>query len=183
MVIRPYHPADAQVILDIYRPFIEDGPVTFETEVPELSAFTERLNRIAAEFPLMVLDDGTRILGYAYASRYRERAAYRWHVETSIYMAPEARGKGLGKMLYLELLKELKKRGFTRAYAIIGHPNDPSEKLHQRCGFDHLVLHTEAGWKQGAWRDVLWMTCPLHQAENPPAEPVFAPLERIIHLG
>lgn len=175
MIVRPYSPADASAILDIYRPYIEDGPVTFETEVPSLADFTKRLNTIAEQYPFMVLDEGGKVLGYVYACKYRERAAYRWHVETSIYMSAEGKGQGLGKKLYLTLLDELTKRRFTRAFAIVGVPNTASEQLHLSCGFKPLVLHEKAGWKQGGWRDVLWLIHNLYPETNPPEEPLFGP--------
>lgn len=176
MKIRAYKSTDAEAILSIYAPFIIAGPVTFETDVPALSDFQRRLSAIAENFPFFVLEEDGQIQGYAYASKYRERAAYRWHVETSIYMHESARGKGRGLLLYRTLLNELTRRKFTRAYAIVGLPNEPSEQFHRNCGFLPLVTHTQAGWKQGKWRDVLWLTKDLHPAENPPQEPEFGPL-------
>jgi L-amino acid N-acyltransferase YncA len=175
MRIRAYRSEDTSAILDIYKPFILEGPVTFETEVPELPDFQARLAGIAASFPFIVAEEKDQILGYAYASKYRERAAYRWHVETSIYLHNSERGKGLGVQLYSVLLDELCKRNFTRAYAIVGLPNPGSEKLHIRCGFEPLATHKNAGWKQGAWRDVLWLTKELYPCENPPQEPLMGP--------
>src|SRR5687768_601066 len=126
MRILPYHSDHAPAMLNIYRPFIEKTSVSFEVEVPSESEFQERLSKIASRFPLMVLLDEDQLLGYAYASTHRERPAYRWAVETSIYMATEAQGKGLGYILYKNLLQELVARGFTHAFGIITVPNNAS---------------------------------------------------------
>lgn len=171
--IRAYRSADAGAILDIYRPFIESGTETFETEVPDLIDFEKRLSEIARQYPFYVLEDGERIIGYAYACRHRERAAYRWNVETSIYLSARAQGKGLGFRLYNTLLNELERRKFTRAYAIITMPNDASVKLHGKCGFENLVVHPKAGFKNDQWLDVLWMTRNLAPFADEPDEPVL----------
>jgi L-amino acid N-acyltransferase YncA len=173
MRILPYHSDHAPAILNIYRPFIEKTSVSFEVEVPSESAFQERLNNITSKFPLMVLMEDETLLGYAYASTHRERPAYRWAVETSIYMAPEAQGKGLGYLLYKNLLQELIARGFTHAFGIITVPNNASVYLHSKCGFSHLAVHEKAGWKFGKWHDVLWMRKDLFSQPNQPTEPVF----------
>jgi phosphinothricin acetyltransferase len=183
LTIRAFNTEDSESILDIYKPFILEGPVTFETEIPSLPEFEQRLSGIAASFPFLVAEENGQILGYAYAGKYRERAAYRWHVETSIYLHESARGKGLGTQLYTILLNELEQRKFTRAYAIVGLPNPESKKLHIRCGFEPLVTHHNAGWKQGAWLDVLWLTKELHPCENPPAEPVMGELDPTIKFS
>src|SRR5688572_24224993 len=135
--IRPVQMADAARILEIYAPFISAGPVTFETSRPSLAEFEQRVQKISAKYPYLVWDENGLVLGYAYASLHRERAAYRWAVETSIYLAPEARGKGIGSRLYNALLDEVKACGFTIAYGIIAMPNDASVALHSKCGFSH----------------------------------------------
>lgn len=180
--ISPYRSGDHASILEIYRPYIETGAVSFEQEVPTLQAFADRLENIASKFPFMVLRDGDQILGYAYASTHRERVAYRWAVETSIYMAPESKGKGLGFVLYSRLLGELELRGFTHSFGIIAMPNDASAQLHAKCGFLHLALHEKAGWKMGSWHDVLWMRKELAAPQNPPAEPIFGPWEAAVNI-
>lgn len=172
-LIRSYQQGDHQAILEIYAPFVRHSAVTFETEVPTAGEFATRLAGISEKFPCYVLVEEQEILGYAYAAAHRERAAYRWCVETSIYMKETARGKGYGKVLYGCLLQELTQRGFVVAYALITSPNEGSVALHQSCGFQHLTLHRFAGFKQGGWHDVLWMEKLLAPASNPPQEPVF----------
>jgi phosphinothricin acetyltransferase len=180
VIVRPFHEEDTLKILEIYKPYILHGSVTFETEVPDIVDFTARLSAIAEKFPFLVLEDNGEIMGYAYANLHRERVAYRWNVETSIYMHPAAKGKGWGRQLYSILLEELTRRNFTRAYALIGLPNEASVALHSACGFKNLVVHEKAGWKDNAWIDVLWMIRELHEFNVPPQEPVFGPfLEKI----
>lgn len=171
--IRYLSQSDFTAILEIYRPFITDSAVSFEEEVPSFEAFSQRLSGIAEKYPFMVVEDQGKILGYAYASLHRERKAYRWITETTIYMAQEARGQGLGKRLYSTLLDELSRRHFTLAYGIITLPNAASISLHAACGFENMVVHKNAGWKRNAWHDVLWMKKELGPFETPPTEPVF----------
>lgn len=173
--IRSYRNEDAAAILTIYRNYILGGPYTFETDVPHITIFTQRLRDIAAKFPFFVLEEDQKIIGYAYACAHRERAAYRWAVETSIYLTENNTGRGYGKLLYSTLLENLKERNFTHAFALIGLPNEKSIKLHESCGFQELSIHREAGWKNGQWIDVCWMRLNLAPAHETPAEPLFHP--------
>jgi phosphinothricin acetyltransferase len=118
-----------------------------------------------------VHDEGGRILGYAYASRHRERAAYQWSADVSCYVRPEARGRGIGKALYTELLRRLEAQGFRNAYAGIALPNDASVRLHESVGFRPIGVYRGVGFKQGAWRDVGWWGVPLGAPESNPAPP------------
>jgi L-amino acid N-acyltransferase YncA len=169
--IRCFQPGDSTAILDIYAPFILNSAVSFEESVPNISDFEKRLKVIADKYPFFVFSDNREILGYAYGTKHRERAAYRWIVETTIYMHHSATGKGLGKLLYETLLAELINRNFTLAYGIITLPNDGSVQLHKSCGFSEMVIHTNAGWKNGQWNDVIWMKKELNPVSNPPLEP------------
>ena len=171
--IRDFSTDDAAEILNIYQPYVLSGPYTFETTVPDFAEFETRLEQIANRFPFFVLTQDNKLLGYAYAFTHRERAAYRWAVETSVYLAPEAQGLGLGKQLYRHLLGHLKTRHFTHAFALIGLPNEASLRLHRASGFETQTIHTKAGWKNNNWIDVCWMKINLANNENPPAEPIF----------
>jgi phosphinothricin acetyltransferase len=171
--MRTVEVGDVPRILEIYAPFIRDGAVSFETEVPDEEAFRQRVETIENRFPFLVWEEKDRVAGYAYASTHRERAAYRWAVETTIYMAPEARGKGIGVQLYSRLLHELTLRHFTIAYGIITLPNEASIALHRTCGFEHLTVHKNAGWKHGKWHDVLWMEKILNPFDPEPLEPFW----------
>lgn len=173
VVIRAFEPRDTASILTIYAPHVYNSAVSFEEFLPEKDAFEDRLIRIDAKYPFYVLEENNEILGYAYASQHRERVAYRWIVETTIYMRDSARGKGLGKLLYKKLLDELVLRNFTLAYGIITIPNDASIHLHKSCGFENLVVHENAGWKNRQWNDVLWMKKVLNAPATPPIEPIW----------
>lgn len=171
--LRYLRKSDIPGILNIYAPFILNTAITFEENVPTESEFSLRIESIASKYPFFVAEVGGTIVGYAYATVHRERAAYRWIVETSVYLLPGSTGKGLGKRLYEKLLAELSERGFTMAYGIITLPNSASIGLHRTCGFEEMVVHDHAGWKQGAWHQVLWMRKILNPFTTPPTEPVF----------
>jgi phosphinothricin acetyltransferase len=173
--IRSYRQEDASALLSIYTPYILDGPYTFETAIPSLDSFLSRLKEISDKYPFYILEKNESIIGYAYACAHRERAAYRWAVETSIYINQNSIGKGYGKQLYQTLLQTLKKRHFTHAFALIGMPNDKSIALHESCGFTEQSIHKNAGWKNGKWIDVYWMHCALEETQEFPEEPIFMP--------
>jgi L-amino acid N-acyltransferase YncA len=172
--VRPVEISDLDDIYQIYRPFIENSAVSFELEMPGKDAFLERILSISKKFPYYVLEDNGKIRGYAYATTHREREAYKWCVETSIYMAESSRGMGLGKILYDCLITELTDRKFTLAYGIITQPNEASTALHLKCGFEKMALHRNAGYKLGKWHDVLWMERNLAACSIPAIEPIFS---------
>lgn len=171
--IRAYRSSDAPGILAIYRPFVLNGAVTFETKVPSSGAFTQRLDAIAARFPFLVAESEGQIIGYAYAATHRERIAYQWAVETSIYVSQP--GRGLGRRLYEPLLDQLSQRGFVWAYAVITLPNAASEEFHQALGYEPFALYQDAGQKQGQWCDVAWMRKRLNDSTPGMPEPRFLP--------
>jgi len=174
MLLRPYRSADAESILAIYGPVVAESSATFETEVPALNDFTERLARIAGRFPFWVaLDADGLVLGYAYGTTHRERIAYQWAVETSVYVAPRAHRQGVGRALYSALLPSLAERGFVWAYGVITLPNDASVALHAACGYESFATYTAAGQKFGQWCDVHWMCYALNEARPGMAEPRF----------
>ena len=171
--IRNYRAEDASAILNIYENYILNGPYTFEIKVPVMDEFSARLNEISSKYPFYVLEKDTVVIGYAYACAHRERAAYRWAVETSVYLAENATGKGYGKKLYATLLATLRERNFTHAFALIGLPNEKSIHLHKTCGFREQTIHKKAGWKNGQWIDVCWMRCELAAPLDTPPDPIF----------
>lgn len=174
--IRKFEKSDIENIYRIYEPFVTHSSVTFETEMPSLAEFSERLISIAAEFPFLVLEIENEVCGYAYACRHRERKAYRWAVETSIYLSEKARNKGLGSKIYTALLDDLVKRKFVTAYGIITLPNDSSVMLHKKVGFEQMAIHKHAGYKLGEWHDVLWVEKTLNTPSDSPEEPIFKPI-------
>lgn len=170
--IRAATPADAEAIAQIYAPYVVTSSVSFEDEPPSAAVIAERMQLKDSAYPWLVgvsTETGT-ILGFAYASRFRERPAYRFAVETSVYVAGELQRNGVGRMLYEALLDTLESQGFTQAIAAIALPNDASIKLHEAMGFFRAGIYREIGYKHGQWSDVgIWQR-ELAKPENPPPE-------------
>ena len=148
--------ADVPALLNIYRQYLET-PITFECAVPSEAEFAARVCEISAVYPYLVCRDGGEVVGYAYAHRQAERAAYQWNAELSIYLDPAHTGRGLGKRLYAALLELLRRQGIRTVYARVTIPNEKSEALHWAMGFRHMGTQKNAGYKDGAWRDVAWV--------------------------
>lgn len=156
MRVRPATAADAATCVEIYRPYVLDTVITFETEVPTVEEMAERIVNARVTHEWLVLDVDGDVIGYAYAHQFNSRAAYQWSVETSVYLAQDRRREGGGRMLYAELLRRLTERGFRRAFAGIAQPNDASNAFHQTFGFRPAGHYRRVGWKLGAWHDVSW---------------------------
>lgn len=162
---------DAGPLLEVYRPFVTDTAVSFETEPPSLYDFEERIRKALAAYAWLVAEREGRPVGYAYATSHRERSAYRWSVETSVYVGACHRGHGVGRRLYSRLLDDLTARGYCNAYAGIALPNEASIALHRKAGFVSIGVFPRVGFKLGAWHDVSWWHRPLREpslAEGPP---------------
>jgi phosphinothricin acetyltransferase len=168
MIIRPVSQSDVTGILDIYNPFILTSPVTYE-EVPlTQDQMRERIQKYTQQFPwLVAMGENNEVLGYAYASQHRERAAYRWCTDVSVYVKEGNRGKKIGESLYKELFRILRKQNYHVAYAIISLPNDASIKLHEKLGFTYVGTFHKAGYKLGKWHDVGWWELKLNSSEHP----------------
>jgi L-amino acid N-acyltransferase YncA len=161
-------PAEAGC-LDIYRPFVEGSHTTFETEVPSLDDFAQRIASTLEVRPWIVADDAGKIAGYAYASPIKDRIAYQWTVEVAIYVASDARRRGVGRVLYGALFRVLAGQGFVNAVGIIALPNDASIALHESLGFEKIAHLRQIGFKLGAWHDTTWWQKRL---ASPPVQPV-----------
>jgi len=147
--------ADAEAIHAIYAPIVETTPVSFELEPPTVAEVAARIERTLAGYPWIVaVDDDDALMGYAYASQFRARPAYRFTAEASIAVAPAYRGRGLAVPLYEALLAELLARGFHAVVAVINMPNDASVALHERAGFRRVGVLHEVGFKFGEWWNV-----------------------------
>lgn len=167
--------ADSDAILGIYAPYIET-PITFEEEVPSREAFQERTNGILATHPYLVAEQDGEVIGYAYAHELRERIAYQWNAELSVYLAPAAQGHGLGSALYQALINLCAAQGIKAVYGIVTSPNVPSEHLHAAFDFEIMGLQRHAGFTCGAWHDVTWYVKYLTNTfEENPAAPVAFP--------
>lgn len=172
--IRLARPEDADAVQAIYAPIVRDTFISFETDPPDAAEMRARIARTLGHFPWLVYTDAAdRPIGYAYASRLRERAAYQWACEVTAYVHESARGQGVGRALYECLLAILKAQGYVSAFAGIALPNAASVALHESVGFRPLGTYRNVGFKLGAWRDVGWWQRPI--VESPPA-PDAAPL-------
>lgn len=165
-VIRPALTADAPTLLAIYQPFVEATAVSFEMVPPTIQEFTARIEKARSHWQWLVAETAGRPIGYAYASSHRERAAYRWSVEVSAYVAPEYQRQGIGRALYRRLFEDLAEKGFCNAYAGISLPNDASVALHRSVGFEHIGVFKAVGRKFGRWHDVAWFQRTLREAPH-----------------
>jgi L-amino acid N-acyltransferase YncA len=169
--LRPAERRDAEQIASLYAPIVRDTFISFETEPPSADIMANRIDAIQQRYPWLVAVRGEAILGYAYASEHRQRAAYRWSVDVTAYVAESARRQGVGRQLYTALIAMLRAQGFHAAFAGIALPNPASVALHEAVGFVPVGVYKEVGFKSGAWRDVGWWGLAIATAAEPPAEP------------
>lgn len=173
MTIRFAQPQkDAAKILAIYAPYIEHTAITFETDVPSLEAFTCRVEEIAAQFPYLVLEEGDEMIGYAYAHRQAERAAFDWNAELSIYLKEGFAGRGIGRSFYRLLEELLEMQGYVNFFGIITGSNAGSIAMHERMGYKKIAVHERTGWKFGMWHDTVWMHRRVSEGTPQPIIPV-----------
>jgi L-amino acid N-acyltransferase YncA len=166
-------PADAAQIAPIYAPFCLETAVSFETTAPGEATMRERISTLTQRYPwLVAVSELGDVLGYAYAGKHRERAAYRWSVDFTAYVAPDAKRRGIGTALYHALVKICQSLGYYRAFAGITLPNEASVRLHEKIGFRPIGVYKRVGFKLGKWHDVGWWTLDLlPEGETPPIEP------------
>ncbi len=162
---------DSADILGIYKPFITDTTITFEYDVPSLEEFEDRMENIQSIYPWFVCEIDNKIVGYAYASKFNERAAYDWSVDFSIYISPEYQRRNIGKALYHALLETLKVQGFCNAYALITSPNIKSENIHRSLGFKEIAVCKNVGYKMGEWHDVKCFELEFAKHDDEPHKP------------
>jgi L-amino acid N-acyltransferase YncA len=168
--IRPADVEDAAGIAAVYRPYVTDSVASFETVAPDAAEFARRMTA-APRLPWFVACRDDAVVGYAYAGRHRTRAAYRWSVDCSVYLAAGERGAGTGRALYERLLPELRELGLVTAFAGIALPNPASVGLHTALGFTPVGVYRAAGFKAGRWHDVGWWELPLQEPPQRPDEP------------
>jgi phosphinothricin acetyltransferase len=173
MTIRPADPdRDAAACAAIYAPSVEATPISFEVTPPGAAEFAGRIAKYSATHQFLVAEEDGEVLGYAYACSWRERPAYDWSVEVSVYVAAGQQGKGVGRALYVELFDRLRAQGYRIAVAGITLPNPASIALHERLGFVSIGALREIGWKLDRWHDVgYWQLHLSPDAEEPPARP------------
>lgn len=179
--IRSARVEDAADLLAIYAPYVEHTAITFEYEVPSVEEFAARIEKITERYPYLVAEreDGT-LAGYAYAGGFHTRAAYAWAVETTIYLAMDAKGQGLGRMLYTTLEDILRRQNIINAYACVAYPRgadrhltDASVRFHEAMGYRMAGRMHECGYKFDTWYDMVYMEKMLGEHKTP--QPVKKP--------
>lgn len=174
--IRPACEADAAAMRAIYVPFVTETTVSAEYDAPSQEEFCRRIRTFTAQLPWLVCEIDGKIAGYAYASPHRDRAAYQWSVETSIYVSPDFHRCGVARALYEALFELLRMQGYYNIYVGITSPNERSMKFHKAMGFIISGAYQNSMYKFGGWRDVLWMgkTLREHEGEPQPTVPFSA---------
>ena len=175
MSIRFAKREDIPAILSIYAPFVEQTAVSFEYTTPTVEEMEKRMADITKQFPWLVWEENGQVLGYAYACAPFERAAFSWCAEPAIYIAPEARGKGVGKALYQQLETYLKAQGYVVLYALVTTSNAPSVAFHEAVGYRQVAFQPDCGYKLGGWHGLIWLEKRLQTIENPDKMPTPFP--------
>jgi phosphinothricin acetyltransferase len=160
---------DAAACAAIYAPHVEEGVTSFEERAPDGAEMEGRITRLITAHPWIVAEVEGQVVAFAYVCRHRSRAAYRWSVDVSVYVAAAHQRQGHGRRLYEALFEELRERHFHVACAGITLPNEASVALHEGLGFEPVGVYREIGWKAGAWRDVGWWQLRLSPAGDAPA--------------
>lgn len=171
-LIRPSRDEDIDAIARIYAHHVLHGTGTFETTPPTAADMaTRRADVLGKNLPWLVIEDAGQVLGFAYGNWFKPRPAYRFSVEDSIYLAPEAAGKGLGRLLLTELLAQLERRGIRKVMAVIGDSaNAGSVGVHTALGFERVGVVRSCGWKFGRWLDIVMMEKALGAGDSAPPD-------------
>ncbi len=176
--------ADAEELLKVYASYVTNTAITFEYEIPSVAEFSQRIRNILQRYPYIVAVEDNHIVGYAYASAFKERAAYSWAVETTVYLKQDSRGKGLGRKLYVALEDILKRQNIINLNACIAYTADEdayldntSSAFHEHLGYTKVAHFTKCGYKFGTWYDMIWMEKIIGEHSGKP-EP-FIPITKI----
>jgi phosphinothricin acetyltransferase len=182
-MIRIARPEDAAAIHAIYAPSVAHGVATFETALPGVPVMRERIVARLAQYPWLVWESEGEVLAYAYASRFRERAAYDWIAETSIYVREDAQRHGIARRLYGVLLEAMRLQGLNQAVGVITLPGEASVRMHETMGFEAAGVWRQSGYKLGRWWDVgVWQKTLQAPPERPTPVTPFAVLRQTIPL-
>jgi L-amino acid N-acyltransferase YncA len=171
IVIRLARPADVSAIIAIYAPYVNHSNISFELVPPSEDEMARRLAQKQARFPWLVAEIAGEVTGYAYAGTFRERAAYQWSAEISVYVHNERHGGGIGRALYTALFAMLRAQGYRNVYGGITLPNAASVALHQAMGMTLVGVYRHVGYKAGSWHDVGWWEGALQPPVDDPAPP------------
>lgn len=168
MEIRLAGAADAAATAEIYAPIVAATPTSFEVDPPDAAEMRRRIEATLPKLPWLVCDCEGRVAGYAYASLHKTRAAYKWSVDTSVYVHPAFHRRGIGTALYQFLFEILGAQGYFNAYAGVTLPNPGSVSLHESLGFQRVGVYKRVGYKLGEWHDVGWWQRPLRGTYEAP---------------
>lgn len=172
LTIRLAADADAPAIAAIYAPYVENTAVSFEYDPPTPDEIASRIRKVRSiDLPWLVATDERKLLGYAYATRHKERAGYQWCVESSVYVDASSHRTGIGRALYARLFEILHELGYQNVYAGTTLPNDQTVKFHQSFGFVETARYSSVGFKHGKWHDTAWWHLSLGTHPNPPLPP------------
>jgi L-amino acid N-acyltransferase YncA len=170
-MIRDASEQDGRACAAIYAPYVTDTAISFELDPPAANEMAQRIAAAQRCHAWLVLEHDARVVGYAYGGPYKERPAYRWSSEVSVYLELGRRRTGGGRALYTALFDRLAARGYRTLLAGMTLPNDASVGLHRALGFEPVGTHRRVGWKHGRWHDVAWTQRMLAAGQDPPAEP------------
>ena len=164
VVVRIARESDAEKLLEIYKPYVENTAITFEYEVPTVEEFRSRINNTLRKYPYIVAEHEGIIIGYAYAGTFKDRAAYDWAVETTVYVSRDAKRLGIGRTLYDRLEKLLSMQNIVNLNACIAYTETEDEHLtndstmfHEHMGYKQVAHFVKCGYKFGHWYDMVWM--------------------------
>lgn len=172
ITLRMASPADAEKMLAIYAPYVENTSITFEYVPPTVEEFARRVERILPQYPWLVCEADGEVAGYCYASPHHERAAFQWDAELSVYVDSRFQRLGIASQLYHAITALLAAQGYYRLYSLITVPNPVSVGFHQAHGFSTIATYPATGYKLGEWHDMIVMERPLRQLQDEPAPPV-----------
>jgi len=172
MTVREANVNDAGELSEIYKYYVDNFPYSFEYIAPSAEEFAKRISDISDRFPFFICESNSEIMGFAYAHQFKERKAYQWVCETSIYAKNGCTQKGIGSMLYGKLLPAIKQQGFVKAYAVLGCPNIGSEIFHKKMGFSLEATLPNIGYKLGSWHDIKYYSLELNAFRDDMPEPL-----------
>ncbi len=172
-MIRVARDSDAERIREIYTPAVVETVTSFEIVVPTVDDMAGRIRELGKTYPWLVHEQDGEVSGYAYACPHRSRQAYQWCVEVSAYVDAAAQRAGIGRALYERLFEILRAQGFRNAYAGVTQPNPASVNFHRALGFETVGTYGRIGFKNGAWRDVIWLGLRLQDGPEPPSTPIL----------
>jgi L-amino acid N-acyltransferase YncA len=177
--VRAATQVDAAAVAEIYAPYVRDTTVSFEVDPPEADVMARRISNVVEMYPWLVAENNQgQVVGYAYAGRHRERPAYRWTIDTTIYIDGAHRRAGVGRRLYIALIDTLRGQGFRSAFAEIVLPNQGGVGLHEAMGFTKIGIHHDVGFKLESWCDIGYWRLGLTSGAAPESDPIPFPIFR-----